>query len=673
MGVGKARRVVGGVLTALATFVLVQPAAVSQDRAAAQLSAAEAAPLFGAREAIEQISLSPDGTKLAYLTPAGGQASAIMIADLVAGGEPKAIIRSTGDPERLSGCRWVGNARLFCTMFGIVRVEGDVTYATRMVALDTDGSDVKLLGNRRGSGDRLGYSLYGGSVIDWNPGEENAVLMIRESIPESTTGTRLAQTDEGLGVDLVRTDTLVSKVRERADRDASEFITDGRGVVRVKGRRIVDSASGLPTGETRYFYRTIDSREWKPLSTVTADGKGFDPHVVDPDLNVAYGLKRHEGRLAAFSVALDGSGAEKLLFAHPQVDVSGFTRVGRRSRVIGVRYVTDVSQVQYIDPALDKLHASLTKALGNLPLIRFVDSSEDERKLLIWAGSDTDPGRYYLFNRDARKLEELMLARPMLSKLPLATVKPVSYPAADGTMIPGYLTLPPGGAARNLPTLVMPHGGPGSRDVWGFDWLAQYFASQGYAVLQPNFRGSTGYGDAWFQRNGFQNWEIAIGDVTDGGRWLIAQGIADPKRLAIFGWSYGGYAALQSGVVAPDLFKAIVAVAPVTDLERLKEDRRGWSDYRMVSQFVGSGPHIDAGSPARHADRIKVPVLMFHGDLDRNVSISQARLMQSRLESAGARSELVVYDGLDHYLDDSSARTKMLAKSATFLEAAFKR
>ncbi len=188
--------------------------------------------------------------------------------------------------------------------------------------------------------------------------------------------------------------------------------------------------------------------------------------------------------------------------------------------------------------------------------------------------------------------------------------------------------------------------------------------------MQPNFRGSAGYGADWFRENGFQNWKTAIGDVNDAGRWMVANG-ADPKRLAIFGWSYGGYAALQSNVVEPDLFKAVVAVAPVTDLDKLKADRRNWSDYAVVAQFVGEGPHIQEGSPARNASAIKAPVLMFHGDLDRNVDVEHARIMDGKLKGAGKASELHIYKNRDHYLEDGDIRTEMLRTSAAFLEKAF--
>jgi dipeptidyl aminopeptidase/acylaminoacyl peptidase len=246
----------------------------------------------------------------------------------------------------------------------------------------------------------------------------------------------------------------------------------------------------------------------------------------------------------------------------------------------------------------------------------------------------------------------------------------VRFEAADGTAIPGYLTLPPGREeAKGLPSIVMPHGGPASRDVLGFDWLAQFFAQNGFAVLQPNFRGSSGYGADWYQSNGFQSWEVAIGDVNAGAHWLVGEGIADPAKLAIFGWSYGGYAALQANVLEPSLYKAVVAVAPVTDLELMKTLAQRYTTAVIVERFIGSGPHVVAGSPAQQAARIAAPVLMFHGDFDQNVDIKQSRAMASALKGAGKRHELVEYEGLAHNLDDDAARVEMLTRSLDWIRA----
>ena len=337
---------------------------------------------------------------------------------------------------------------------------------------------------------------------------------------------------------------------------------------------------------------------------------------------------------------------------------------------MGASFATERRQSVYFDPDLKKLAAALGKALPNQPLVEFVDASLDETKLLIWAGGDTSPGTYYLFDRTAKKLRPLMSSRPELEGVTLSPVQPVSYPAADGTMIPAYLTLPPGSSGKNLPTIVMPHGGPSARDEWGFDWLSQYYANRGFAVLQPNYRGSSGYGDSWYQQNGFKSWRTAIGDVDDAGRWLAKTGVADPARLFIVGWSYGGYAALQSAVLDPGLFKAVVAIAPVTDLGMWKEEWRDFSNRRVHEEFIGSGPHIEEGSPAQNAGRISVPVLMFHAELDRNVRISQSRFMAGKLREAGKSVELVEYPKLEHSLVDSAVRAQMLKKSADFLMAA---
>jgi dipeptidyl aminopeptidase/acylaminoacyl peptidase len=497
--------------------------------------------------------------------------------------------------------------------------------------------------------------------------------MTRGFVPEVTTGTRLASSEEGVGVIRLNTHSLKESTVEQPRKDTTEYITDGRGNVRIMGLSLVANPEGYLSGKTRYLYRTKLSREWHELSTVDEQGEGFNPYGVNSDVDVAYGLKKLDGRFAAYAVNLDGSKQQRLIFSHPEVDVDGFARLGRRGRIIGVSYATDKRQVKYFEPELEKLAQALSKAIPNLPLIRFVDSSVDETKLLIWAGSDRNPGRFFLLDRNTKEMSDLMPVRPDLEKVTLASVRSVSYSATDGTRIPAYLTLPPGQEnAKGLPAIIIPHGGPGSRDEWGFDWLAQFYANRGYAILQPNFRGSAGYGDAWFQKNGFQSWRVAIGDVNDGARWLAAQGVAHPDKLAIAGWSYGGYAALQAAALEPSLFQAVLAIAPVTDLALLKEERRGWADFPIVSRYIGSGSHVQEGSPAHQASKIKAPVLMFHGDFDRNVSVSHSRQMASKLRSVNSPVELVTFEKLDHYLEDSSARAEMLRKSDEFLRKALK-
>ncbi len=622
---------------------------------------------FGAREGIEQVSLSPDGNKVAYIVPDKGQGSRLYTVDLTNGGEPRIALTADGDPERLSYCEWVSNARLICLIRMILRDVGQPLAASRLVALNADGRELKLVSARQGrNAERISY--FGGNLIDLLPGDDGAVLLGREFVPESETGSHIRKTDEGYGVDRVDTRTLASKHVVKAVRTATEYISDGLGIVRIMGLRKTES--GYDSGVTRYLYRTAGQDDWKPLGDYDfTSNTGFNPYSIDPVENVAYGFEKNDGRLALYKVKLDGTLAKTMVFSRPDVDVDGLITLGRKKQVVGVSFATEKRQATYFDPALKKLGTSLAKALPSADLIHFGGMSADGQKLVIWAGSDTNPGQYYYFDQTTKSVSPLFASRPELQGYKLAPVKSVNVKVADGSMVPAYLTLPVGSGGKGLPAIVMPHGGPSARDEWGFDWLAQYFAHQGFAVLQPNYRGSAGYGDDWYQQNGFQSWKTAIGDVNDSGRWLVSEGIASADKLAVFGWSYGGYAALQSAVLDPTLFKAIVAVAPVTDLAKLKEQDRGYTSYRVTRDFIGSGPHIIEGSPARNAAKITAPVMLFHGDLDRNVAVIQSQLIADELKDAGRPAEMFIHKGLDHYLEDSTVRAEMLEKSATFLKA----
>jgi dipeptidyl aminopeptidase/acylaminoacyl peptidase len=431
-------------------------------------------------------------------------------------------------------------------------------------------------------------------------------------------------------------------------------------------------SAGQDTGIRLFYYRAPGSQQWLKLSEYNiVDHSGFLPYQVDRENNVVYGVKKKDGRLAIYTVELNDSLRENLVFASDSVDVTDLIRVGRRHRVVGVSYVTDIRRTQYFDPDLEKLTEALSKALPDHPAVRVVDSNTEESKLLIYTSRDDNPGTYYLFDRHSHQLRPLLGVRDELEGVKLAAVTPIAYQASDGTSVPGYITYPVGQEnAKGLPAIVLPHGGPDARDEWGFNWLAQYFAARGFVVLQPNFRGSSGYGDDWYEKNGFRSWPAAIGDVLDAGRWMVAQGIADPGKLAVVGWSYGGYAALQSAVTDPSVFKAVVAIAPVTDLSDLVEEWRHFRNHVLMENYIGDSATMHAGSPAENADKIRVPVLLFHGALDRNVAIGESRHMADSLHSAGVKNELVTWEDLDHQLDDSAARADMLRKSDAFLRQA---
>jgi dipeptidyl aminopeptidase/acylaminoacyl peptidase len=637
-------------------------------------NAFDAARAFGARPSVLNLSLSPGGTRFAYLAPAKGQGVVLFTGSFQPGSRSKPIMLSNGKPYRLQRCNWVSDDRLVCLVFAVIRDTSETSElmpVSRWIAVNADGSNIVTLAARRNTYSR-GYFLHDGDIIDYLPDENAAVLMSRVYTPDDHLGSHIGSNQEGMGVDWVDTRTLTVKHVLPPNPNAFEYLTDGRGTVRIMGTE-EQGASGYERGRLLYFYRAVGSTAWRQLSAYDERQRiGFRPLAVDHDLNVAYGIQKTDGRLAVYTVKLDDSLAEHLVYARADVDVSGLLQIGRRQRVIGATYVTDRGQSEVFDPQLKRLFSAISRALPQ-QLVRVADSSADESKLLLVAGSDTDPGVYYLFDRASRQLDTFLVLRSELEGIRPAVVRPITYPAEDGVMVPGYLTLPPAReSARGLPAIVLPHGGPSARDEWGFDWLSQFFAHQGYAVLQPEFRGSAGYGDAWFQQNGFRSGRVAIGDVLSAGRWLVKQGIADPKRLSIVGWSYGGYAALQSAVVDSTLFNAVVAIAPVTDLSALVEERRNWGDYELVRNFVGVGPHVRDGSPIEHASSFKVPVLLFHGTNDRNVGYAQSERLADRLKSVHAQVELVTFKDLDHQLDDSDARAEMLRKIDQFLRGAYK-
>lgn len=391
---------------------------------------------------------------------------------------------------------------------------------------------------------------------------------------------------------------------------------------------------------------------------------------VDGENDLAYFTAEKDGYRSLYSITLDRRGSIEELLSREGYDIDGVLQLGRSNRVVGATFATDRRHYEYFDPELRRLAQELTDALPGNPLIEFVDASSDERRLLVFAHGDADPGILYLLDRETSRMDQILPLRRELEGLEQSRVRPITYAARDGEQIPGYLTLPPGMEdARGLPAIVMPHGGPGSRDEWGFDWLAQFFAQSGYAVLQPNFRGSTGYGSAWEMENGFQSWQTAIADVADGGRWLIAEGMADPSKLAVLGWSYGGYAALQASAIESDLFKAVVAIAPVTDLGELRNDSRNFVNYPIVSEFLGNGEHIDTGSPARRADEITAPVLLVHGELDEPVPVRHSEIMQEALEDAGRSVRLIRFEDLGHLLWEGQARSTMLREAEAFLRS----
>lgn len=647
--------------TALALAAAV-PAAAADARGDGDLAAR-----FATRPTAIQVALSPDGDKIVYVGAYKTGGKAVTVADLKTG-DSKVIMAGTSLEFNPYRCGFKTETRLVCTLYGVVNL-GEVNGGyTRIVAIDTDGTHTKMLSQR--PRERTAVAFDGGSIRNWLPDDPKHILMQVEIGYTATVGSLVKAPDEGTGAALVDIDTGTQRLIEPSRTRVVELGADGTGAVRFRGTANAD-ADGYVRDRVAYAVRPKGSKDWQPLTSAAfSDARGIEYAGFDTTGDHIYQLAPLDGRTALYAVATDGSAARTLVYARDDVDVNGVMRIGKYRRPVGATFSTERGEVHYFDPELSRLAGSLNRALPGHPDITIADESWDGTKKLILADSDSAPGRYYLYDATTRKLGPLVAVYPALDGVTLGAVRAVSYTARDGTRIPAFLTLPPGKTdARGLPGLVLPHGGPSARDTAGFNWLTQFFAAQGFAVLQPNFRGSSGYGEAFFAQNGFKSWALAVGDVDDGGRWLVSQGV-DPKKLAIFGWSYGGYAALQANVLDPGLFRATVAVAPVTDLTLLRASAPHYTGAQVILNEIGDGPHVLAGSPARHAAVFQAPVLIFQGDHDLNVDPEQARFMASQLKGAGKRVDYVEYKNLDHQLDDSAVRREMLSRSAAFLKAA---
>jgi dipeptidyl aminopeptidase/acylaminoacyl peptidase len=306
--------------------------------------------------------------------------------------------------------------------------------------------------------------------------------------------------------------------------------------------------------------------------------------------------------------------------------------------------------------------------------VSLVSWSDNRRRLIVRVDSPTDVPGYAFVDLETKKADWIGPEYELQTN-DIAPMRAITYRAADGMELNGYLTVPRGKVEKGLPLVVLPHGGPESRDTLGFDYWSQALASRGYAVLQVNFRGSSGFGHAYHEA-GYGQWGRKMQtDLSDGVRWLAAQGVIDPKRVCIVGGSYGGYAALAGATLDPEPYRCAASVNGVSDLRRMVAYSRSrgaeWSQ-RYWTRFMGAedqgDPILRDLSPAAQAAKAKIPVLLVHGRDDTVVPLEQSRVMAEALEKAGKPAELVILKGDDHWLSRGETRLQMLRAVVDFLE-----
>jgi len=403
------------------------------------------------------------------------------------------------------------------------------------------------------------------------------------------------------------------------------------------------------------IYRADEREPFKPI--ITTDFKtSVGPQFFDADNKTVYAIS-NRGRDKSALVAIDPAtpAEETLIFEHPKVDLFSASFSRKRKLMTQADYQVDKAERHYFDAQTRTLYGRIEAKLPGYE-IGLQSATLDEDKFIVAAANDRSQGSRYIYDAKADTLSKLGDITPWLNPAHMAPMKPISFKARDGLEIPGYLTLPVGKPAKNLACIVNPHGGPWARDGWGFNPEVQFLANRGYCVLQLNFRGSTGYGRKFWEAS-FKQWGLAMqDDVSDGVKWLVDQGIADPKRIGIYGASYGGYATLAGVTKTPELYAAAVNYVGVSNLFTFMNTIPPyWEPFRkQMYEMVGNPEdpkdkeRMTATSPALNAAKIKTPLLVAQGARDPRVNKAESDQIVAALKARGVDVQYIVKDNEGH-------------------------
>jgi acetyl esterase/lipase len=590
-------------------------------------------------------ALSPDGRTLSYVEHAA-EHQIVVLRNLIDDRERRTL---SVEPkrERLRWCDWAGPDYVLCGSVLPVRRPDRITQKTRLYAIRAANGDIRELNLRLKDPIR-------DQVIGASRSEPHRVF-----VQHDPTGSGYPEVAE--------LDVATSELRRivRSHPPVRRWMSDRRGRVSL--------GIGYDGATATLHVRSADERTW----SVLVEQMLSDPDAVGPvalgEKDELFVLKHHDGRSALFRLDVrQDAPIPQLVFADPSYDVTGPVALDPASGApLSVQYVREYEVQHALHESeaqrLEWLNAQLPGA-ANL----IVDRSDDGRRLLVRSGSDVDPPSLYLMDTRGPSLRLIGHSYPSLEGRPLSPMKLVVYPARDGQRIPAYLTLPLKDKEKRLPAIVLPHGGPETRTWRSFDPLAQFLASQGYAVLQMNFRGSFGYGTG-FAAAGIGQWGGVIhNDITDGTRWLVEQQIADPTRICIAGLSFGGYAALLGAARESQWYACAASFAGVADLMALAQYTQRLGDAELWKQRLGTDARaLWQMSPIARVHAIETPILIVHGRLDPVVPISQARRFARLLRKSGKPYELIERADCDHDMTAESCRIAWFSSLQRFLREAF--
>jgi dipeptidyl aminopeptidase/acylaminoacyl peptidase len=621
-------------------------------------SATLAAPLqaYGRLPLIEEAQISPDGTMIAYVVT-DGEARTILI-KRISDGELVGGLKA-GD-QKVRDLRWASSSYLLITASrtaNLVDIQGPAREYMLSTVYDLKTQKQRNLMEKAAPA----MNVVIGSPMVRTIGGETVVIVEGVHFFDDSRGRN--------SLFSVRLRDGRTKVHEKGFRDTNDWVVGQDGAViaeteydRVKG----DWTLRVRKGQS---WEIVDKGN-APISRPYLSGLARD------GMSALFFLNDDDDGDTVLAREYPANGGTPREIAFPQYD--GLIRDPSTGALMGtVALKGDEQTYSFFDPSAQAAWSMVVRAYaGQSP--HLISWSDDRRKMVVMVDSPINGRSYVLVDLDTKRADQLGLVYPELKPADIAEVRPVRYKAADGLEISGYLTVPRDATGRKLPLIVLPHGGPASRDTLGFDWWAQALASRGYAVLQPNFRGSEGLGDDLLTA-GYGEWGRKMQtDLSDGVRYLAAEGVIDPARVCVVGASYGGYAALAGATLDPGVYRCAASVSGVSDLTRFmqaqyrSDNQRGSDGQRYWSRFLGvegrNDPNLDAISPIRFIDRVTIPILLVHGKDDTVVLYDQSQVMYDALRKAGKPVELVTLKDEDHWMSRGPTRVQMLEAVVGFLE-----
>lgn len=589
---------------------------------------------------ISSFSLSPDGNKLAYKKPYERRMN-VFVRDIETGEEK----RLTSEKERdVSGYFWKGNDKIiFAKDDG-----GDENFNIWIVSVS--GDEPRNL---------TPFSKVKASIVDDLEEDPKHILIQMNQRDQTVFDVYRCVIDTG----------ELSMIAENPG-NIMGWMTDHDGKLRA-----AIETDGV---NESVLYRASEDMPFEKLIT-TSFKNTFSPLRFSYDNKLFYVAtnldtpdRKKRDKTAIYTYNPDTRELLDLVYEHPEVDVYNLLASKKRKVITGVVYTTDKSAYHFFDEERSKLQDELEAKLPGVE-VAIADMDDDENRYIVVAYDDLSRGRYYFYDRKTGKFEELANLSPWIIKDNMAKMKPIEFKARDGLTIHGYLTLPVGVEPKNLPVVVSPHGGPSARDTWGYDSEAQFIANRGAAFLQVNFRGSTGYGKEFWQA-GFKEWGRKMqDDVTDGVKWLIEQGIADPKRVAIYGGSYGGYATLAGLAFTPDLYACGISyVGPSNIFTLLESIPPYWEplremEYEMIGDPVKDKELLTAVSPVFHAGNIKVPLFVAQGANDPRVKKAESDQIVEAVRKQGKDVVYMVKENEGHGFHNEENRFDFYREMEKFL------